>query len=283
MTSLVLQFNEAAVAAMEGNTRLRVLMKKRGGKEYLGLRPSYRVSGKNMQLMVTKNDEGMVSSELPANFIKDLKFTRPEHNTAFFLKNIGYGWFILDELAADATPDTPTVVVADSAHIKQAAKQVKAVEQANADKKADEADKKDAAIDAVAEAEANAQTAPAARTEAATPTPLTEEQKAGVKSSADELAAHFGFPNGSDEAGDKGAEAGEATAGADGAAEAGASAEASTGEEGTGSAAPAPAAKKTAKAKPASKASTTAAKSITKVSSKKPAAKKTAAKKTAAA
>jgi hypothetical protein len=27
MTSLVLQFNEAAVAAMEGNTRLRVLMK----------------------------------------------------------------------------------------------------------------------------------------------------------------------------------------------------------------------------------------------------------------
>jgi hypothetical protein len=131
MTSLVLQFNEAAVAAFEGNTRLRVLMKKRGGKEFLGLRPSYRVSGKNLQLKTVKGEDGQTSSELPANFIKELKFDRPEHGAAFHLKNIGYGWFILDGMPADATTDLPTVVIADSAHIKQAAKAVAAEEKKN--------------------------------------------------------------------------------------------------------------------------------------------------------
>jgi len=173
MTSLILHFNEAAVTAMEGSTRIRALMKKRGGKEFLGLRPSYRVSGKNMQLKTIKGEDGSVSTELPTNFIKELKFERPENGTAFFLKSIGYGWFILDEFPVDASGDLPTVVISDSAHVKQAAKAAAAEEKTSTE-----------VVDATPEAPVDAQTA--------------EAKEAGATSSAAELAAHFGLNADSD-------------------------------------------------------------------------------------
>jgi pyruvate/2-oxoglutarate dehydrogenase complex dihydrolipoamide acyltransferase (E2) component len=258
MTSLVLQFNEAAVAAFEGNTRLRVLMKKRGGKEFLGLRPSYRVSGKNLQLKTVKGEDGQTTSELPANFIKELKFDRPELGAAFHLKNIGYGWFILDGMPADATTDLPTVVIADSALIKQAAKAA-AVEE-----------KKTETPTPTENADANADaTTPAVAAD--TPAPLTEEQKAGAKSAAEELAAHFGLKSDDDATVDGNAGAateGTAATAATDAPQASAEAEAT----------PAPAAKKTA----AKKGSVAAKKSpIAKTTAS--AAKKKPAKKTATA
>jgi hypothetical protein len=193
MTSLILHFNEAAVTAMEGSTRIRALMKKRGGKEFLGLRPSYRVSGKNMQLKTVKGEDGKISTELPSNFIKELKYERPENGAAFFLKSIGYGWFILDELPADATTDLPTVVIADSAHIKQAAKAAAADEKKNEDTAEAAKIEENEAKDIAAEVGANEAQAPAARD--------------GVTSSAAELAAHFGISSDSEEVvdGDKGA------------------------------------------------------------------------------
>jgi hypothetical protein len=195
MTSLVLQFNEAAVSAFEGNTRLRVLMKKRGGKEFLGLRPSYRVSGKNLQLKTVKGEDGQTSSELPASFIKELKFERPEHGAAFHLKNIGYGWFILDGMPTDATTDLPTVVVADSVLIKQTAKTVVAE-----DKKQDTTDTKVDTADT-----AGAETAPTVE--------ASDALQAGAKSSAEELAAHFGINSEDDTAGTS--DAGTVAAGAE--------------------------------------------------------------------
>jgi hypothetical protein len=250
MTSLVLQFNEAAVAAFEGNTRLRVLMKKRGGKEFLGLRPSYRVSGKNLQLKTVKGEDGQTTSELPANFIKELKFDRPELGAAFHLKNIGYGWFILDGMPADATTDLPTVVIADSALIKQAAKAA-----------------------AVEEKKTETPT-PTPAVAADTPAPLTEEQKAGAKSAAEELAAHFGLKSDDDATVD--GNAGAATEGT--AATAATAATDAPQASAEAEATPAPAAKKTA----AKKGSVAAKKSpIAKTTAS--AAKKKPAKKTATA
>jgi hypothetical protein len=120
MSSLVLQFNGAAVELLHGITRLRVKTMKRGGVEYLALRPSYRVSGKNMQARTAKAESGATLVEIPASFIKDLKYPRPELGTSFLFHNDGYGWFTLRDLPDDAAESTPTLIVADSALMKTA-------------------------------------------------------------------------------------------------------------------------------------------------------------------
>jgi hypothetical protein len=221
MTSLVLQFNGAAVELLQGITRLRVNIKKRGGVEYLALRPSYRVSGKNLQARTAKAESGATLVEIPAGYLKELKYTRPDLGASFLFNDEGYGWFTLRELPDDATDATPTLIVADSALMKTAVKADAKEEPAEKPAKAEKAEKpakaakektekaaKPAAKKATggkskgkkteAATQPEAPAAPTTDTQAEPQTNVTEtsETSAGdttVQSSADELAKHFGL------------------------------------------------------------------------------------------
>lgn len=109
---LTLSFNESAVTAMGNPARLRLFTKLRGGVVYVALRPSYRVAGKNVQLMVTPVEgDTSCTAELTAEHIQSVDgLPEIKANTSFALEDIGYGWFVLKEPTADAV-DGPTVSV----------------------------------------------------------------------------------------------------------------------------------------------------------------------------
>ena len=109
---LTLQFNESAVTALGNPSRLRLFTKLRGGVVYAALRPSYRVAGKNVQLLVNQIEgETTATAELTAESIQAVEdLPEIKANTSFAIEDIGYGWFVLKEPTADAV-DGPTVSV----------------------------------------------------------------------------------------------------------------------------------------------------------------------------
>ena len=120
MATLVLQFNGAANELLGGNTRLRVKTQKRGGVEYLALRPSHRVSGKNMQARTAKTESGATLVEVTNDHLKELGVSAPAHGEKLLFNDDGYGWFSLRPLPDDADESTPTVEVVDAALMKTA-------------------------------------------------------------------------------------------------------------------------------------------------------------------
>jgi hypothetical protein len=120
MANLILQFNGSANELLAGNTRLRVKTQKRGGVEYLALRPSHRVSGKNMQARTAKAENGATLVEVAHEFIKELGMSAPALGEKLLFNDDGYGWFSLRPLPEDATDATPTVVVVEAALMKTA-------------------------------------------------------------------------------------------------------------------------------------------------------------------
>ncbi len=100
MTKLVLTFNEPAAKALGANTRLRVKPLKRGGVEYVALRPSYRVSGKNEMIRVIKGEDGVLTAEMDHDKAIELKLPEIKaSNTNYIFEDVGYGWFILKDVA----------------------------------------------------------------------------------------------------------------------------------------------------------------------------------------
>lgn len=120
MATLVLQFNGAANELLAGNTRLRVKTQKRGGVEYLALRPSHRVSGKNMQARTAKAENGATLVEVTNDYLKELGVSAPAHGEKLLFNDDGYGWFSLRPLPEDADETTPTVEVVEAALMKTA-------------------------------------------------------------------------------------------------------------------------------------------------------------------
>lgn len=130
MASLILQFNGAANELLEGNTRLRVKTQKRGGVEYLALRPSHRVSGKNMQARTATAESGATLVEVTNDFLKELNVNAPAVGEKLLFNSDGYGWFSLRPLPEDATDATPTVEVVEAAVMKTAVRSDAPVEKA---------------------------------------------------------------------------------------------------------------------------------------------------------
>jgi hypothetical protein len=96
MSNLVLTFNGPATEKIGANTRLRVKSMKRGGVDYVALRPSYRVSGKNAMIRTSKNEDGTFCAELPETMFTEL--TLPElksNHTHYLMDDVGYGWFLM--------------------------------------------------------------------------------------------------------------------------------------------------------------------------------------------
>lgn len=94
MTTFVLQFNATAVESLGDNTRLRVKMIRRGGKDYLALRPSYRVSGKNQMVRVSKSGD-QVTAEIPLDLLEKENLPKLEEGAVYYFTSIGYGWYLL--------------------------------------------------------------------------------------------------------------------------------------------------------------------------------------------
>lgn len=94
MSNLILTFNAQATEKLGSNTRIRVKTMKRGGVEYVALRPSYRVSGKNAMIRTSKGDDGMFAAELPEQLFTDLTLPALK-NGEYLFDDVGYGWFLL--------------------------------------------------------------------------------------------------------------------------------------------------------------------------------------------
>lgn len=108
-----LKFNPAAVKALGGNTRVRLLTKTRGGEVFFALRPSYRVSGKNVQLRVEPVEgEKHQIADLPLATIGMVEgLPELKNNTHYHMEDIGYQWFILKASDADIDDKKPGVYV----------------------------------------------------------------------------------------------------------------------------------------------------------------------------
>ena len=108
-----LKFNPAAVKALEGNSRIRLFTKTRAGETFFALRPSYRVSGKNVQLRVEPVEgEKFQLAELAAATIEMIEgLPALKNNTHYHLEDIGYKWFILKESDVDIDDKKPGVYV----------------------------------------------------------------------------------------------------------------------------------------------------------------------------
>lgn len=108
--SVILSFNSAAITALGANTRLRVEKKTRGGVDYLALRPSYRVAGRNTMVRTEKTDDGL-TVEIPEQLFTDNpSLPVPKSSTTYHFNDIGYGWFLLQE-KADLTDDEPSITI----------------------------------------------------------------------------------------------------------------------------------------------------------------------------
>lgn len=107
MINHILKFNEAAVTALAGSTRLRLNIKQRGGETFTALRPSYRVSGKNAMLLVEPVDgekfQNAILSETESAKIANLPEFKPD--AAYYMDDIGYGWFVLKQVEVEGDVD----------------------------------------------------------------------------------------------------------------------------------------------------------------------------------
>jgi hypothetical protein len=108
-----LKFNPAAVKALAGNTRVRLLTKTRGGEVFFALRPSYRVSGKNVQLRVEPIEgEKHQTADLPKDVIAQVAgLPELKNNTHYHMEDIGYQWFILKASDTDIDDKKPGIYV----------------------------------------------------------------------------------------------------------------------------------------------------------------------------
>lgn len=110
MTVLKLNLNSAATALMGTNTRLRVKKMTRGGVDLLALRPSYRVSGKNVKVLVDKAEDGTSSVVIDDAVITGAGAPVPAIGTQYKLVDVGYGWLTVKAVEGeDATPELITV------------------------------------------------------------------------------------------------------------------------------------------------------------------------------
>ena len=90
---LTLSLNQEAADLLGSNniTRLRLLTKVRGGVSHIGLRPSHRVSGKNVMLRLTGNEIKITNDDINGVIgLPELKV-----NNQYSVSDIGYCWFIL--------------------------------------------------------------------------------------------------------------------------------------------------------------------------------------------
>jgi hypothetical protein len=108
-----LKFNPAAVKALGGNTRVRLLTKTRGGEVFFALRPSYRVSGKNVQLRVepVEGEKHQVADLPLAVMVQVEGLPELKNNTHYHMEDIGYQWFILKASDTDIDDKKPGIFV----------------------------------------------------------------------------------------------------------------------------------------------------------------------------
>lgn len=97
MSNLILTFNGPAQEVLGPNTRIRVKTMKRGGQEYVALRPSYRVSGKNAMIRAVKNDDGTMSAELPDTLVGELSLPDLKGSHTYKMHDAGYGWYLIQD------------------------------------------------------------------------------------------------------------------------------------------------------------------------------------------
>lgn len=108
--SVILSFNPAAIAVLGANTRLRVKKITRGGVDYLALRPSYRVAGRNTMIRTDKTDDGLIA-EIPEQLFTDNpSIPAPKSSTTYHFNDIGYGWYLLQE-KDDLTDADPSITI----------------------------------------------------------------------------------------------------------------------------------------------------------------------------
>lgn len=121
MTNIILDLDARATKAMGSNTRLRVKLQKRKGQELLGLRSSYRVSGKNaMVRLATVGTDGASTAVITPDIMEQAG-TKIEEGQ-YFLKDLGYQWFGLVKDVADTvgsvavkfSDETPEMAVVHS-------------------------------------------------------------------------------------------------------------------------------------------------------------------------
>lgn len=120
MTTLVLTLNDEAAAQLSSHTRVRVKIQKRGGVDYVGLRPSYRVSGKNSMVRTNAHDDGTVTIEIPPDIIETEQLPELKSQGRYQMVDIGYCWFILKE-ATGTKEDDPAIITVSKRKGKKAA------------------------------------------------------------------------------------------------------------------------------------------------------------------
>lgn len=108
--SVILAFNPAAIAVLGTNTRLRVKKVTRGGVDYLALRPSYRVAGRNTMVRTDKTDDGLIAVIPEQLFTDNPTFPTPKTGGTYHFHDVGYGWFLLQE-KTDLSADEPSITV----------------------------------------------------------------------------------------------------------------------------------------------------------------------------
>jgi len=108
--SVILSFNPAAIAVLGANTRLRVKKITRGGIDYLALRPSYRVAGRNTMIRTDKTDDGLIAEIPEQMFTDNPTFPAPKSSTTYHFNDIGYGWYLLQE-KDDLTDADPSITI----------------------------------------------------------------------------------------------------------------------------------------------------------------------------
>lgn len=132
MTNLVLTFNGAAAEKLGANSRLRVKTMKRGGEEFVALRPSYRVSGKNTMIRTIKGDDGTVTAELPDTVIEEMALPEIKSNhTNYLMFDAGYGWFLMKD-GSEANEKKDAIITVSKAR-KSAAKKAKQADDTQAE------------------------------------------------------------------------------------------------------------------------------------------------------
>lgn len=128
MNTLVLRLNDEAAAQLSNHTRIRVKVQKRGGVEYVGLRPSYRVSGKNSMVRAEQGTDRVTTLQIPNEIQETEKLPELKVGSKYLMVDIGYCWFIMKE--AVGGEDESVALITVEADQPQAAPEPKGAEAA---------------------------------------------------------------------------------------------------------------------------------------------------------
>lgn len=101
-----LKLSDLATAVLQKNTRLRVKQQVRAGKTYIAVRPSFRCKKSNHMVRVVdevQDGKNVKVAHFRQSILEAADCPKLELGQ-YYLRDVGYGWFLIESLPEGADP-----------------------------------------------------------------------------------------------------------------------------------------------------------------------------------